>query len=450
MMNLLMIYTCFAPENAIGSIRTTKLAKYLVRNGFNITLISPEIHEGMMLDDGLDCPELALIRRLYVPYGSWFRKGLLRRRNAEKVSSRGKAIDTSRSDGRMRESFRYRLKMKIRNVSSYPYTLLKNLSWFGQVKKVLNDMEGSFDIAMSSYPSISSHWSCGYARKIGLAKRWVADFRDPIIYEDSGWMKKIANTRILHKICHDADVITIISKAMADSFPPDRNRVKLHYLPNGFDPEDGLSLAGGDVKKFGSIRGPLTLVYTGGLYAGKRNLAPLFRAVSELVHEGSISENDFRFIYAGDEFSVLQKQATVYDCGWMLEDRGYINHQEAMRLQRDGDISVACTLNTTKDRGIITGKIYEYFQNARQVLAIVNGDKSGSELGSMIKETGSGFCFEEAAPDNEFERLKAYLLLMYEQKNNSGSVPDQRISGMLERFKYPSIAAELIGILSSI
>lgn len=454
MKQLLMIYTCFSPENAIGSIRTTKIAKYLVRQGFQITLISPELHAGMMLDDSLDCPELRSINRIYVPYGQLFSKGLLKRRNAQKAAGKATPVALSTPLKTVKRSTIGRMKTKIMKLSVYPYTLFKNISWLGQVKRRLRTLEGSFDVALSSYPSISSHWGCMYAKKIELATRWLADFRDPLTYEHSSPLKRIIDFFLLRQICAYADRITIISKDMADRFPRGETQRKLCYLPNGFDPEDHSREGEREIPEIFLKRDYwdkcLVFIYTGGLYAGKRNLEPLFRAMSVLFSEGVIPRERVKFLYAGGEFNVLWEQASFHGCTDILENCGYINRGQAMAFQRAADIAIACTHNTKVDHGILTGKIYEYFQNARQILAIVNGNEPGSELGLLIREANSGFCFEEAGANHDFDSLKAYITKMFFCKVESGAVPDQRNTEAFIRFQYPVIAKNLIDIFSEI
>ena len=448
MKQLLMIYTCFSPENAIGSIRTTKLAKYLVRNGYRITLLSPEIHDGMMLDDGLDCPELNMIKRIYVPYGTLFKKVLLKRRNSEKLSLRTESglVKTVSPTGAVRTILRRSISL-LRATFAYPYTLIKNLSWFGQVRKTLRGIDGHFNYALSSYPSISSHWGCQYAKKIGLASKWIADFRDPLTYEHSGIIKILLNSWMLRRICADADKITIISKAMVDRFPRGKARQKLCYLPNGFDPEDNTLIVPIIQQEPSTRESCLTFVYTGGLYAGKRDLSPLFRALGELIGEGELISQDVKFIYAGNDFKVLQSQASFYKCSDLLENKGYVSHHDAIALQQNSDIAVVCTHNTKMDRGILTGKIYEYFQNSKQILAIVNGDEPGSELGEMIKESNYGYCFEEASAGESYSLLKNYIVRMLYTKKNTGLVPTYHDEGALEKYQYPNIVRELIKVL---
>jgi len=41
--SFLFVCTAFAPKNVIGSVRPTKIAKYLVRAGHDVTVVMPEL-----------------------------------------------------------------------------------------------------------------------------------------------------------------------------------------------------------------------------------------------------------------------------------------------------------------------------------------------------------------------------------------------------------------------
>ena len=54
---ILFVVTAFSPENAIGAVRISKIVKYLVKNNFEVTVISPELHSGSKIDRSIDSVE---------------------------------------------------------------------------------------------------------------------------------------------------------------------------------------------------------------------------------------------------------------------------------------------------------------------------------------------------------------------------------------------------------
>ena len=71
MKKILYICTAFYPENAIGSIRNTKLVKYLIKLGYDVTVISPELDANIKMDKTLYFEELNKITHINISYGSF-------------------------------------------------------------------------------------------------------------------------------------------------------------------------------------------------------------------------------------------------------------------------------------------------------------------------------------------------------------------------------------------
>ena len=55
--NVVIIATSFAPQNRIGAIRTSKIAKHLVSEGHKVTVIAPTINSNEPIDKTLNIVE---------------------------------------------------------------------------------------------------------------------------------------------------------------------------------------------------------------------------------------------------------------------------------------------------------------------------------------------------------------------------------------------------------
>lgn len=97
---ILITTTAFAPENEIGVVRVTKIVKYLVRLGYDITVISPELHEISRIDKSLLTDEIKSINKHTVSQSNWFNKLFLRKRNAMlKKQSASNYMNPKNDDG---------------------------------------------------------------------------------------------------------------------------------------------------------------------------------------------------------------------------------------------------------------------------------------------------------------------------------------------------------------
>ena len=289
---LLIITTSFAPENEIGSVRMTKLTKYLVRLGYDITVVSPELHEISRIDNSLLSKEIRSIKKYNISQSSWFIKIFLKKRNTMlKKQSASNYIKPKQGGNNIQV-----LKAFIYSHLQFLYTIIRNLDWKRKVVGFIKDnfIESQFDIVLSSYPSLASHWSANWVRKNNIAKIWLADFRDPINYEiNSSWLKLKINTYFQNKILNQADYATCVSVDLFKKFNS-RYHYKLKYLPNGFDNEDlesDLCDSKSDKNKL-----KLTFCYVGSLYGGARNLCSFFKAINSMKTEDSFNIDTIKLI----------------------------------------------------------------------------------------------------------------------------------------------------------
>lgn len=442
MKRLLVITTAFAPENAIGAIRLSKLTKYLFSLNWDITVIAPKLTDNMKVDETLDCEEIRRIRIIRVPYSKFFNDTYYRKRDKLSGISHKLSADSNRSKISA-------VKAIIARFAKSIYTSARNADWKKQVFKYMKShlKQQNYDIVISSYPSKSAHFAAMYAYKKRIAKNWIADFQDPMIYEslNSKFEYKL-NEISQKKICTTASIITYVTKNMILKLSKDfSNKEKFHYLPLGFD-EDDFDLAG-------SKRIPeskyLQISYVGSLYGGLRNFSILFKIISELNNEGRIELDKIRIKYAGRDFSVLYGQAERFGVQEILEDAGYLSRKESIALQAHSDIILVSTWNTENELGIIPGKLYECFLLKKPIIAIVNGTKPDSELKEMVNASRLGIAVETML-NNQEELLKDFLVNQYNRAIKGVKYTTNINEKYLKSFSYKSIAEELDVIMKEL
>ncbi|WP_292589145.1 glycosyltransferase [Mesotoga sp. UBA5557] len=442
---LLFIVTAFAPENAIGCVRTTKLVKYLVRGGWDLTVVSPKLSEDIAWDHSLVCNELSYIEKIDIPYGEFFRRFLYRKRSgstANKPPSNNEKPPVKSLGQAIRTFSRKRIK--------FIYNLTRNFSWKRQVKKYIDEnfKENEFDYIFSSYPSASSHLAAKYALKKKIAKKWIADFRDPMAYESiHSRFEYFIYNKIQKNICRNASAITVVSKDLARKLSQQYGiEKKTNYLPNGYD-EDDLELI---EEKGETENGFLRLVYAGSMYGGQRDLSPVFFGLKELHNKGLINIEKIRFTYAGKDFQIVKDQAGKYELDGILENLGFISRIDSLNLQNTADVILVSTWNSENEQGIVTGKVFECFLLKKPVLVIVNGTKPGGELSEMIDSSGLGISFNSMIADpSQDERLQNFLLNAYKQAIDGKVVPTNANHKYLQSFSYRVLAKKLEDILLS-
>ncbi len=439
---ILIITTAFPPENAVGSIRTSKITKYLVRNNFDVTVVSPKLNESTKRDNSLECIEFQQIKRILISHSYFFVKFFLRRRNnmLKEKSATDYLIVKNKSN--LLSSAKSQFYIFIQ----FFYTIIRNLDWYFEVKRKLSkEIElREIDIIISSYPSLSAHWiSKKFKNKYGI--KWIADFRDPINYEsNSNFILIKLNEIIQNSIIRKSDFITYVSKEMVFKLNKDRKFKldKFIYLPNGFDKDDISNIGDNKTQVFNN---KLVLSYVGSLYGGKRDLDVIFKALKENIEKGDLKIGNLIFNYAGSEFNVIEQQASKYDLTCILVNYGYVTREESIRIQNESDLNVVVTWNSNIDQGIMTGKIYESFLLRKSILGIVNGDLPNSEFKNVIDRVNGGFVFENSSPNysGDYNALKLFLNYNYIEKLETGKV-DSNYNELITAYEYPTIVNEII------
>lgn len=166
------------------------------------------------------------------------------------------------------------------------------------------------------------------------------------------------------------------------------------------------------------------LVHTGS-FAGPRDAGPLLRALSRVQSEGV----PIRLVLVG---RVMAPDRVLLDTTAVdVEHVGVVPHRESLALQRSADVLLLLTSN---NRGVATGKLFEYLGAGRPILALADGN----EAARIVRETHSGIT---VPPDHE-EAIAAGL-----REAASGRIHFAPTA--LEQFMYPAPARELLRIIEA-
>lgn len=411
-MKVLFVVTAFYPEQAIGSIRISKFAKYLHKEGVEISVISLTPPPWSSRDESLYFDALKDINWKVIDQSSIFKKVFQRMRVATIGTVPGNAgVSTMKS--------KITIITKIRNLAQFFYTLLKGIDWSIRVKRhaLKNLKNKNFDFIFCSYPSFASPLSGIKLKKMGIGNQLIVDFRDPILSQKTS---KFNLRYLLQKyIIKNANLKTFISEGVQNQVDNKTVNTKNLIAPNGFDPEDmkNIKLDGNKNKDKKILR----FAYTGAIYGGKRDLRPFFEAISEIAPSLKDVNKKILFEYAGKEGDLFLSQAAEYNLQNYVVDYGQLSRLDALKLQQESDICLLATWNTSFEQGALTGKIFEYFMFKKPILAIVVGNLPNSEICKIISRIDAGHCFEEAAIDSK-KKLVAWIKNAIDEKQENGMI----------------------------
>jgi glycosyltransferase involved in cell wall biosynthesis len=447
---ILLITTGFAPQNRIGAVRTTKIAKYLVKKGYQVTVITNEVNNNEKLDKTLISSELDKMSIYRVSKGVIFNKLFLSIRNK---LLRDKSASTYKVNNK--STFIARIKTFIMSRGIEMYLLTERLFWEYGVKKLIKkSLRGkSFDVVISSYPKTSAHNIALYLLKKQKVNTWIADFRDPLAYQSLNSKKEYKrNEKVQKHFCVNASAVTYVTEEMLNKLSKDiQDEEKFYYLPNGYDEDDLKSIEGSGMNLEEEFKNIFRITYVGSLYGGKRDISVVFKILRDLRENKRIDINKVKFFYAGKDYETLKKQAQNYNLQDILVNMGYVTREDSLKIQQQSNLIIVNTWNTKNDQGVIPGKVYECFLLKKPTLAITNGTVPNSELGKMVVKAGLGLSYETMIQNPKYNgELMKYVESLYKSTFDNMEYNLLINKDYIEQFNYESIVERLISIFESI
>jgi len=347
---VLLVAYYFPPLGMGGTQRVAKWAKYFLRLGWEVTIITVKPIAYYAFDDSL-LDELKSARIIRTGSLDPARLLYLFRRKKERHAS-GKEGSTS---------WLYWFLIPDARILWLPFALWR--AW-REIRRQ------KIPFIVTSGPPHSSHF-IGWILSRLTGVKWVSDFRDSWLQGNllptptalHRWLHRMMEKRILT----DAHAVTATSQMLVETLAGigQRQTGTTHFLPNGYDADDFAA----PVSKTDDC---FDVAYVGAIssFADPRTLLEGFRLFVETV-QLSPAETRLHFIGA----DVTGKLAT-----WVRENGldeyvnagGYVPHHEAIKAMRQADLLVYL-VRPDSFHALIPGKTFEYIAAGKPVLAI--GDR---------------------------------------------------------------------------
>ncbi len=435
MKNLIIVSPYFSPQNRIAAVRPTKFAKHLQESQkYRITVLTQQqyksLHDPILEKDVLQIADIQ-----YLPLGFLAKTAhrlcsfLIDRKRSDTESVSSTVISNPRNSPN-------RLKIWFSRFVNQTLGWIDGRSFYHKAKVLIRKKKREdLDIIFSTYGPLSSHWVGRYLKKKNPQAKWIADFRDQVFSGDTPWPYRAYYQSFPRKCCRTANVITGVSEGVLRELNI-LDGQSASIIPNGFDPDD-----------YEEAKNPsgdcLKMVYTGAMYRGERDITPLFKAVSELIHDQKIDRSRIAFDYAGGEGEVFLRQAAAFSLEDVVVDHGYISREKSIQLQSTADILLLASWNKKGNTGIVTGKFLEYLMMKKNIVCCMSGDLPDSTLKKMIGVAQVGFCYEEARKEQDLVGLKEYIYQKYLEKQKSGYCIYEPNGQWIQQYDYRHITQQL-------
>jgi len=302
------------------------------------------------------------------------------------------------------------------------------------VKFLSNYLEKNpVDVIITTGPPHSLHL-IGLHLKKKKDIKWISDFRDPwteIDYFHKMPLNKKAKKKhhqLEREVLKNSDSVIVVGNTMRDQYLKETDKVVT--ISNGFDTSDNKEVSHLDI--FFSI----THV---GMMNADRNPSDLWKILKEICLENPDFKSDLKIRLIGKIAKEVSHDLNIFDSG-ITEVVDYVSYAEVKKYQLETQVLLLCINNVPSARGIITGKIFEYLQAKRPILAIGPEDGDAAEI---LKNTNSGsiFGFENK------QKLKQHILELYKDYKKNQLIVD---SENIEQYHRRELTRKLAHLVRSI
>jgi hypothetical protein len=230
--------------------------------------------------------------------------------------------------------------------------------------------------------------------------KWIADLRDPwtdIYYYDQFYPSRIArklDKQMERNVIEVADYVSVVSqdmKRMLSAKLDAKHEAKFLMVPNGFDPDDFSH------NKVISTSGVFTIAYTG-------TITDSYRIDTFLDAVAGISESHrIKLVFVGKRDEILEKKIQQLPNSVKTELLPNVSHAESINYLLSADALLLAIPDILQNRGIVTGKIFEYLAAKKPIIGIGPVDGDAAEI---LSKTSSGVMYNY----QDLESINTFLL----------------------------------------
>ncbi len=405
----------------MASLRSLKNVKYLTQMGFDVQVLT--VRTGLIRhpkDHSLlaDIPNSVKVWRSFCPDANWLFKLL----------------------------WGLRLKSLVRFIQQRVLIPDHEVLWRPFAKALLRriirrDPDIRAAVISSGPPS---SLSLGLKHKFRYRIPFICDFRDEwtnnperlnIEFPAASQSRELV---MESRIVSAAAGISYLSQIMRDNFCqlyPFLQDRPFAILPNGFDESDFAGL------KSTSDQELFHLVYSGSFY-DRRQPDPLWQAILGLVKEGKLDPDKFRV-------DIFGKNTRSFVLGRFVSDpvlerivsfHPFLDYRDSLKELMRASALLLYIPSGKNTESVLTGKIFDYLQSEKPILAIVPPAGLASEL---VSKAGTGF----VADYQDQGGIADSLLKLYQLWQNGKLQDIKADSDYIRQFSRRELAARLAGLI---
>lgn len=420
---VLVITYYFPPRPGVASLRLRGLAKYLPEYGWEPVILTATL-------PGEPEYGFRVIQTFYPGdvTSRWKQRlGMAKNRGFQEQIGISRALRESKA------SLTTKLVNLIRGIIAYPD---EQKDWYPFALKAGHDLlkRERFDALLSSSGPVTSHL---VARELKARHRlpWIADLRDLWTqnhYYPYGPIRRALERKLELRILSAADALVTVSSPLAEQLASLHRGKIIFVIPNGFDPDEVGSA---------SLTKEFTITYTGELYEGRRDPALLFQVLRELIDKGVFDSHLVKVRFFSPVQYWLEQEVKQYGLEQVVELCGIVPRDVVLQHQRASQILLLLNWNDPRERGVYTGKLFEYLAARRPILAIGG---PGGVVKDLLTRTKAGM---HVSNKNE---LVTVLTSWYDEYKDTGQVAYHGIPQEINQYSHREMARRFANVLDEL
>jgi hypothetical protein len=431
-MRILIITTFFPPDNSIAADRPYTWAKYWSRAGHDVTVLTLENNSKQSPStlfpmDGFKVVSVTLPRWI-----KWMKNQYKATAGQRLRARRGILASAFQFLNTLRHRYGIFCSLRMPDVTDL---------WIRPAIKKAKSI-GTWDLVVSSSGPYAVHIVAYKLERQGLARRWVADYRD--LWVDARFFPGLFPFTLIEswlerKLLRHASCVTTVSGAYADHFRSRYSNMAVHVVENGFDPElfNNLSFTN-PYPEDGKVR----IAYFGTMYGSKTDPSPLFEAVNLLNEDAATGQllDRLEILFFGQRLDYAEQLIKRYSVGRWVFVKEPVTRDMALQMQRTAHALLFLPWTDARLPGVVSGKIFEYLYSGTQILAVGAAEMGASQ--QLILDANGGWVFgRDAAAIKEY--LRDLLL-------SGRRVPANTNFGFLKQFHREALAHKFLNLTCSL
>ena len=260
-------------------------------------------------------------------------------------------------------------------------------------------------IFITSPPHSVSLIGCVIAKITGIPFVW--DIRDDWVgnkyFAPSHWYRSKIESFMEAWTVSQAEMLIAVTeeskKFLVQKYPRDID--KIHFIPNGFDPE----ILEVNLLRSSQNKEICRFIYSGSL-TWRRDLSVFFDVIAELNQNGELV-NQISIDFVG---SVHEKHIEYIEhlgIQNIVSTHGHLSHQESIRKLVDADVCILVSTPEEGSRTVIPSKIYEYLAFNKFIFTLA---EANSAVAGLMKNQQFGMVMSPSDYQSIREGLESVIV----------------------------------------